>query len=185
MKKTLIILIFLALAIGVNAQGGNYDGIHVGPKATRVADSYIRRVNVNEADSTIEFYDKNGKLLNPKLNANGYIDNADYFVKLLVDTLYDATTVDTLGLTDAGRLCRYNNAAQTKVYVPTNATVPFPIGTQIHIKMDGTGIVGILGCAGVVLQSELDSAYINNRHGWATIIKRATNKWDRLGSLKD
>ena len=90
-----------------------------------------------------------------------------------------------LHLTDAGKICRYNNAAQTKVYIPTNATVAFAVGTQIDIKMDGTGIVGILGVSGVIVQSEKDSCYINNRHGWASIIKRATDKWDLLGSLKD
>lgn len=185
MKKTLIILIFLALAIGVNAQANAYDGLHVGAKATKTGDSYIRRIDVNESDSTLKFYDKNGKLLNPVLNANGYLDNADYFVKLLQDTVSFTAETKTLALTDAGKIVYCSNADFQEITIPANNTVAFPVGTIITFINNGPGIVRLTPAATVVRKSVLDSTTMNTVNQTYQIIKRATNKWYFIGDFKD
>jgi hypothetical protein len=186
MKKVIGIWIFVMLCGLISAQTSNTfkyviktNGGIINTKKGLTGD---RVDSTKVASDVIKFY-QGATELTPSIPAGGQIDGATVYIKQLQDTIFDATTVDTLKLTYASRMVRYNNVAKTKVYIPTDAAVAFPLGTIINIKMDGTGIVGILGCSGVVVQSELDSCYINNRHGWATVIKRASNKWDLLGSL--
>lgn len=177
MKKTLIILIFLALAIGVNAQSNAYDGMHIGPKATKVADSYIKRVNVDESDSTVYFYDKNGKLLNPKLNANGWIDNATVFAKLVTDTIHVTDPTYTVLATNASKVHVFYNDF-TLVTIPAYATQPIPVGTwTTFISMGGK-----VRFTGVNVHSELDSLTINLR-GYAQLWKQGQNDNEMSGSL--
>jgi hypothetical protein len=191
MKRLITILISLTLAIALAGQSANKSryvynfagGITVG--GTYSTNDFNEKIDSIRVIGGTAYIYSGGDTIPVYTPVAGTIDNATVFVKLLADTTLDVTTVDTLSLNEAGRLVRYSNAAQTKVYVPTNATVAFPVGTVINIKMDGAGIVGILPCSGVTIQSAKDSCYINYRHGWATLIKRATNKWDLMGALTD
>lgn len=169
MKRTLIILIFLALAIGVNAQTNAYDGLHVGAKATKTGDSYIRRIDVNESDSTLKFYDKNGKLLNPVLNANGYLDNADYFVSLRPDTVHVTDPTYTVLATNASKVHVFYNDF-TLVTIPAYATQPIPVGTWTTFISKG----GKVRFTGTNVHSELDSLTINLK-GAAQLFKIGQN----------
>jgi hypothetical protein len=49
-----------------------------------------------------------------------------------------STTSDTLVLADAGKMVECNNSSLVTVTVPTNASVAYPIGTQIQFLQVGT-----------------------------------------------
>ena len=103
-------------------------------------------------------------------------------VKLHPDTLLVTTAGHTLTLADDGRLIRARRATMVTITIPSHTSVALPLGATVNIKMDSTGIVKFVYPTGY-LCSELDSVCINNKGGWATLIKRANNKWDLMGSL--
>lgn len=184
MKRTLIFLIFLALAIGVNAQTNAYDGMHIGAKATKTADSYIRRVNVNEADSTIEFYDKNGKLLNPKLNSNGWIDNADYFVSLNQDTVAVTSATATMAVTWKGKVIALTNATYQEITIPASTMSSRDVVTFIKY---GAGPVRVNCAANVfrITPAGTDSCTMNTINQTYQIYFRTANKAVFIGDWRD
>jgi hypothetical protein len=87
----------------------------------------------------------------------------------------------TLAIGDAGQLVTLTNAAAIALTVPTNATAPFAIGTQITLTQGGAGKVTIAGAVGVTVNSA--DGYLSLRTQWssATIIKTATNSWILIG----
>ena len=66
--------------------------------------------------------------------------------------------------------------------VPTNASVSYPIGTQINLIQTGAGQVTIVGDAGVTVNG---TPGLKFREQWssATLIKRATDTWIAIGDL--
>jgi hypothetical protein len=84
---------------------------------------------------------------------------------------------------DAGDLVTLTNAAAITLTVPTNATVPFAIGTQITLTQGGAGKVTIAGAVGVTVNAA--DGFLSLRTQWssATIIKTATNSWILIGDL--
>lgn len=87
----------------------------------------------------------------------------------------------TLVLTDKDRLVEINNAGATTLTVPTDASVNFPIGSQINILQTGAGQITV-GGAGVTINS---TPGLKLRAQWssATLIKRAANTWVLVGDL--
>ena len=85
----------------------------------------------------------------------------------------------TLVLTDAGKLVELSGGGT--LTVPTNASVAFPIGTQIHILQTGASQVTV-GGAGVTINA---TPGLKLRAQWsgATLIKRATDTWVLVGDL--
>jgi hypothetical protein len=92
-------------------------------------------------------------------------------------------TAYTLVAGDAGDLVTLTNAAAITLTVPTNATVPFAIGTQITLTQGGAGKVTIAGAVGVTVNAA--DGFLSLRTQWssATIIKTATNSWILIGDL--
>jgi hypothetical protein len=92
-------------------------------------------------------------------------------------------TTYTLAAGDAGELVTLTNAAAIALTVPTNATVPFAIGTQITITQAGAGQVTVAGAVGVTVSSS--DSYLKLRVQWsaATLMKLAENTWVLLGDL--
>lgn len=90
-------------------------------------------------------------------------------------------TTYTLAIGDAGQLVTLTNAAAVALTVPTNATAPFAVGTQITLTQGGVGKVTIAGAVGVTVNSA--DGYLSLRTQWssATIIKTATNSWILIG----
>ena len=72
-------------------------------------------------------------------------------------------------------------AGANTLTVPTNASVPFPIGAQIDILQTAGGQVTV-GGAGVTINS---TPGLKLRTQWssATLIKRATDTWVLIGDL--
>jgi hypothetical protein len=93
-------------------------------------------------------------------------------------------TTYTLAEGDAGQLVTLTNAAAITLTVPTNATVPFAIGTQITIAQGGAGTVTVAGAATVTVNSSDGSLKLRTQWSAATLIKLATNSWILIGDIK-
>lgn len=89
----------------------------------------------------------------------------------------------TLVLSDAGKLIEMGKATAQTLTIPTNASVAFPIGTKIDVVQTGAGETTIAG-AGVTINSEGSKLKLNAQWAAATLIKRATDTWVVIGSLK-
>lgn len=87
----------------------------------------------------------------------------------------------TLALTDAAKLITLTNAAPITLTVPTNASVAFPIGTQILLYQGGAGQVTISSSA--TLRSEGGNLKIFGQYGVAGLVKLATDEWVVFGNL--
>lgn len=87
----------------------------------------------------------------------------------------------TLVLADAGKLVELNNAAAITLTIPTNASVAFPVGTQVNILQTGAGQVTVSG-AGVTING---TPGLKLRTQWAsaTLVKRGTDTWVIMGDL--
>jgi len=89
----------------------------------------------------------------------------------------------TLVLADANKLVEMNVATANTLTVPTNATVAFPIGTQILISQYGAGAATITAASGVTLRSESAKLKTNGQYSGATLVKIATDEWYVFGNL--
>jgi hypothetical protein len=92
-------------------------------------------------------------------------------------------TTYTLAAGDAGELVTLANASAITLTVPTNASVPFAIGTQITITRAGSGSLTVAGAVGVTVNSA--DSFLKLRAQWssATLIKIDTNSWILIGDL--
>lgn len=88
----------------------------------------------------------------------------------------------TLVLADAGKLVTLSNAAAIALTIPQNASVAFPVGTQIDLAQIGAGQVTV-GGAGVTIQSEGSMVKLYRQYSGGTLIKRATDTWLLIGNL--
>lgn len=86
-------------------------------------------------------------------------------------------TTYTLVLTDASKLVTLSNAAAIALTVPTNASVAFPIWTQVDITQQGAGAVTISG-AWTTLNSKWAALTTNWQFVWATLVKIGTDEWN-------
>ena len=93
------------------------------------------------------------------------------------------TTGYILTISDAGRVLDMNTASARSVRIPTNSSVPFPVGTQITVLQTGTGQISITADAGVTLNSK--NSYLNLSGQWAEarLLQRNTNLWIVTGDL--
>jgi len=92
-------------------------------------------------------------------------------------------TTYTLAAGDAGELVTLANASAITLTVPTNASVPFAIGTQITITRAGSGALTVVGDTGVTVNSA--DSFLKLRTQWSsgTLIKLNTNSWILIGDL--
>ena len=75
-----------------------------------------------------------------------------------------------------------NNASPVAVTVPTNALIPFVIGTRIDFIQVGAGKVTFSG-AGVTINSASGYLSIASQYSGASLYKEATNTWYLVGNL--
>ena len=90
-------------------------------------------------------------------------------------------TTYTFVLADAGKMVELNNASAVTVTVPTNASVPFPIGTQIHLLQTANGQVTV--SAGSTTVNATPGLKLRALWSSATLIKRAADVWVLVGDL--
>ena len=125
-------------------------------------------------DSVLAVYDgTTGKLLKNStmpISSVGYIGSPQ---------VAGGASSYTLQLSDAGDHVWFTGGSIATLFVPTNASVAFPIGTTILVLNNNSGTLGIFG-AGVTLQL-VNSASTGTRSvatkGMASLIKVATDTW--------
>ena len=97
-------------------------------------------------------------------------------------------TTYTFVLADNGKFVTADNGSAQTYSIPTNASVAFPVGTQIHIIQIGAGQVTINavtpGTTTVLSAGSTAAApKIAERYGAATCIKTATDTWYVIGNI--
>lgn len=92
-------------------------------------------------------------------------------------------TTYTLVATDAGDVVTLTNGSAITVTVPTNASVAFPIGTQITLAQMGAGKVTVAGAVGVTVYSSDSFLSLRTQYSSGTLIKTATNTWLLIGDI--
>lgn len=93
------------------------------------------------------------------------------------------TTSYTLTVDDAERYIRMNVATANNVTVPTNASVPIPVGRQVHIRQAGAGKTSIVASGGVTVNTP-ETLNARKQGSTLTLIKVATDTWDLMGDLE-
>lgn len=91
-------------------------------------------------------------------------------------------TTYTLQLADESKLIELSNAAGITLTIPTNASVPFAIGTQIKIVQTGVGQVTITPAGGVTVTG---TPGLKTAAQWGVVdlIKRGTDTWLATNNL--
>jgi len=91
-------------------------------------------------------------------------------------------TTYTLVLSDAFKIITFGNAAAITVTIPTNASVAFPIGTQIDCIQILAGKVTFSG-TGVTINSKGGNKSIAAQWVGVTLVKMGTDTWNLFGDL--
>jgi hypothetical protein len=93
----------------------------------------------------------------------------------------------TLVLADKSKLVEVNSGTAKNVTIPLNATVAYPVGTQIMIGQTGAGQVSIIVTGGVTLNGTPQGTtnVIKLRDQWSVVvlIKRDTDTWLAVGDI--
>lgn len=117
----------------------------------------------------------------PKLNSNVAKANGGLAVDaagLFVSTPIKSYIVNsTLALADANSIVEANNASAMTITIPLNATVAFPIGTNIVIYQKGAGQVTIAAATGVTLLSNSSKFKSAAQNAALALFKVATDTW--------
>jgi hypothetical protein len=102
---------------------------------------------------------------------------------LLSDMATNAQSASyTLVLSDKAKVVEMGVGSANNLTVPTNASVAFPVGTQIHIVQTGSGQTTVVAPSGGTVNT---ATTLKLRAQWsaATLIKRAENTWVLVGDL--
>lgn len=83
----------------------------------------------------------------------------------------------TLAAADAGGQVDMSNAAPNTCNIPTNAVVPFPLGTRIRVCMAGAGITTIAGPGVTLVKPAARALAISAQYELADLHKVATDTW--------
>lgn len=117
------------------------------------------------------------------LNAAALNENSKVEAAQASSTMITKTASYTLALTDAGKMIAVNSSSAATVTIPTNASVAFPVDTEIEIAQFGAGVVSIAGASGVTIRS-IDSALsLSGQYAVAALKKINTNEWLLAGAL--
>ena len=121
-----------------------------------------------------------GTIVNADVNASAAIDLG----KLADATIDEKSASYALVLTDKNKFIKMSvTSTANTVTVPTNASVAFPIGSQIHIIQYGTGKTQVIPVSGTVTLYATPGAYLRAQYSAATLLKCDTNIWMLMGDL--
>jgi hypothetical protein len=96
-----------------------------------------------------------------------------------------ATNSYTLTLGDDGNLLMLNNSSSSgSLYVPTDASVNFAIGTQITMVQSGSGQITVLATTpGTTTINATPGSKLRSQWSSATLVKISANTWILMGDL--
>jgi len=87
-----------------------------------------------------------------------------------------------LTLINASQYIRMTSGSSRTLTVPTNASVAFPIGTQVDIHRV-SGAVTVAASGGVTVNTP-ETLNLRKPHSSASLIKVGTDEWDLVGDLQ-
>ena len=124
------------------------------------------------------------KILNSNVTTAKIADSAITSAKLADATIDEKSADYTLALTDKNKFIKMSvTSTANTVTVPTNASVAFPIGSQIHIIQYGSGKTQVIPVSGTVILYATPGAYLRAQYSSATLLKCDTNIWMLMGDL--
>ena len=106
-----------------------------------------------------------------------------------INLAFDAETASyTAVLANNGQVVTMNNASANTFSIPTNASVAYPIGTQINVLQIGAGqttIQAVTSGTTSILSTGATAAApkLRARYSMATCIKSATDTWYVVGDI--
>lgn len=106
-----------------------------------------------------------------------------------INLAFDAETASyTAVLANNSQVVTMNNASANTFSIPTNASVQFPIGTQINVLQIGAGqttIQAVTSGTTSILSTGATAAApkLRARYSMATCIKSATDTWYVVGDI--
>lgn len=130
--------------------------------------AFVRQTNTGAVLNQIQYYFNGAWRV--------YGENAGLLTK---------TAGHVLEISDAGRTIDMDSANANTVTIPTNASVPFLIGTQIAFIQTGPGQTSFAAANGVTttILSKNSNKKIASRYSPATLIKKDTDTWILIGDL--
>ena len=104
-------------------------------------------------------------------------------INVASQTTYSGTP-NTLVLTDNGKIVFVSHTTFTTLSIPTNASVAFPIGTQILVIQTGLGQVTLAAVnAGITTINATPGLKLRAQRSGAVLIKTGTDTWYVIGDL--
>ena len=89
-------------------------------------------------------------------------------------------TTYTLVLSDVAKVISLTNAAAITLTVPTNASVAFPVGTQILLYQGGAGQVSVTSSD--TIRSQGSKLKMNGQYSVCGLLKVAATEWVFFGN---
>ncbi len=89
----------------------------------------------------------------------------------------------TLALADAGATVTLNNGSAIALTIPTNATIAFPVGTQILLVQLGAGQVTVAAAGGATVNSRGAALKLNGQYACGALVQYAANTWVLSGDI--
>lgn len=89
----------------------------------------------------------------------------------------------TFALSDDGWLVSGNNASAQTFTVPTNASVPFPVGAVVNLIQLGAGVLSLVGAAGVTIDALAGANKMAGQYAAATLVQVQTDVWVLFGGV--
>jgi len=108
--------------------------------------------------------------------------------QLRLNLLEQSTSPYTFTLNDIGQLVSSTSSSAFTFSIPTNASVAFPVGSQINVVRTGTGQVTIQAAVSGTTTINSTGAtatapILRARYSAATCIKTATDTWLVIGDI--
>ena len=165
----------------ISATSATFSGILTTPQV-KAATSAGLSINANSGTQVADFGAGGsanitffGGLNGTSATFSGLVTNYNVFNR--------QTSSYTLVLGDASKIIEMDALGANTVTVPTNASVAFPIGTEITVMQLGAGNTTLVAASGVTFRSIEFSTRIADQYTGATLIKRGTNEWYIIGNI--
>lgn len=143
---------------------------------TKISGTAVTLADIGTITSTMI---ENDSIINADIKSNAAIELG----KLADATIDEQASSYTLALTDKNKFIKMTSGSANTVTVPTNASVAFPVGSQIHIIQYGAGKTQILPVAGTPTIYGTPGQFLRAQYSSATLLKCDTNIWMLMGDL--